>query len=114
MSTDASTQGQRETLEAERASLRAQLSELGYGSKLDYDSNFADSSQVTAERGENETLVNSLISSLREVEHALEKLDAGSYGVCENCGQSIAMARLEAMPEARLCIACAAKTKTRS
>lgn len=111
MPTDASTRELRDALDAERTSLRAQLSELGYGSKLDYDSNFADSSQVTAERGENEMLVNSLIFSLRDVEHALEKMDAGTYGTCENCGQPISEARLEAMPEARLCIVCAAKNR---
>lgn len=108
MSTDASTQGLRATLEAERDSLRAQLAELGFGSKLDYDPNFADSSQVTAERGENEALVNKLVNGLHEVEHALEKLGTESFGFCEQCEQPIAPARLEARPEARLCIDCAA------
>ncbi len=108
MSTDASTQGLRAALESERESLRAQLAELGYGSKIEYDPNFADSSQVTAERGENEALVNKLVNGLREVEHALEKFGTDRFGVCESCGQPIAPARLEARPEARLCIDCAA------
>ena len=108
MSTDASTQGLRDTLESERESLRSQLAELGYGSKIEYDPNFADSSQVTAERGENEALVNKLVNGLREVEHALEKFGTDRYGLCEQCGRPIAQARLEARPEARLCIDCAA------
>jgi len=109
MAADARIQSLRATLEEERETLRSQLSELGYGNKgLDYDPNFADSSQVTAERGENEALVNKLVEGLREVEHALEKLGTDRYGVCENCGQEIAEARLEARPEARLCIDCAA------
>lgn len=108
MSTDASIQGLRETLEAERKSLRSQLEELGYGSKIEYDPNFADSSQVTAERGENEALVNKLVSGLRDVEHALEKFGTDRYGLCEQCGRPIAPARLEARPEARFCIDCAA------
>ncbi len=108
MSTDASTQGLRAVLESERDSLRAQLAELGYGSKIEYDPNFADSSQVTAERGENEALVNKLVKGLQEVEHALEKFGTDRYGVCEQCGRPIAQARLEARPEARLCIDCAA------
>lgn len=95
-------------LESERESLRAQLTELGYGSKLEYDPNFADSSQVTAERGENEALVNKLVNGLQEVEHALEKFGTDRFGVCEQCGRPIAAARLEARPEARLCIDCAA------
>jgi RNA polymerase-binding transcription factor DksA len=63
---------------------------------------------VTAERGENEALVNNLVETLRDVEHALEKFDNDSYGVCESCGKPIAPARLEAKPEARTCIDCAA------
>lgn len=88
-------------LEAERDALRGELAELG---GLDYDANFADSSQVTAERGETEALANSLRESLEEVERALGKLDTGSYGLCEVCGETIASARLEAMPAARYCI----------
>jgi DnaK suppressor protein len=112
MAADARIQSLRVTLEEERDSLRSQLAELGYGAKgLDYDPNFADSSQVTAERGENEALVNKLVEGLREVEHALEKLGTDQYGVCEQCGQEIAPARLEARPEARLCIDCAASSR---
>ena len=113
MSTDATLQGLRTALQQERDSLRDQLTELGYGAQLDYDPNFADSSQVTAERGENEALVNKLVEALNEVEHALGKFDTGTYGVCEACGTEIASARLEARPEARLCIDCAAKAATR-
>jgi RNA polymerase-binding transcription factor DksA len=114
MAADATIQGLRATLEEERESLRRQLAELGHGAKgLDYDPNFADSSQVTAERGETEALVNKLADSLRDVEHALGKFDSDSYGVCEDCGQPIAPARLEARPEARLCINCAASAANR-
>jgi RNA polymerase-binding protein DksA len=114
MAADATIQGLRATLEEERDSLRNQLAELGYGAKgLDYDPNFADSSQVTAERGENEALVTKLAEALREVEHALSKFDGGDYGRCESCGKEIASARLEARPEARLCIDCAASAPRR-
>ena len=114
MAADATIQGLRATLEEERDSLRRQLAELGYGSKgLDYDPNFADSSQVTAERGENEALVNKLVEGLKDVEHALAKFDTDTYGVCETCHQPIAAARLEAKPEARLCINCAAAAPKR-
>lgn len=114
MAADASTQDLRATLEEERESFRSQLAELGHGAKgLDYDPNFADSSQVTAERGENEALVNKLVEGLREVEHAIEKLGTDRYGVCEKCGKPIAPARLEARPEARHCIECAATAGSR-
>jgi DnaK suppressor protein len=45
------------------------------------------------------------------VARALEKLDDGTYGVCDSCGQPIAPRRLAAMPESVLCIACAAKLR---
>ena len=87
MAADATIQGLRATLEEERDSLRRQLAELGYGSKgLDYDPNFADSSQVTAERGEAEAIATKLRDALDEVEHALAKLGTSTYGDCEDCG----------------------------
>ncbi len=108
MSTDAPASEHRLALERERESLRSQLVELGYGHQLDYDPNFADSSQVSAERGEHDTLVNELVGQLAEVDHALTKFESGGYGHCEKCSRPIGDARLEARPEARLCIDCAA------
>lgn len=109
-STDAATADLRSQLEQERDSLRARLRELGYGSNgLEYDSNFADSSQVTAERGEAEALAAKLQETLSEVERALAKFDDSSFGQCESCGKPIGAARLEAKPAARNCIDCASK-----
>ena len=47
--------------------------------------------------------------SLNEVEHALQKYEAGTYGLCDSCGQPIEKARLEAIPQASLCLSCKAK-----
>jgi DnaK suppressor protein len=41
-----------------------------------------------------------------EIDRALEKLDDGTYGLCEHCGAAIPEARLEALPYAALCVAC--------
>ena len=111
MPSEAALADLRAALDEERAQLRHQLADLGFGDDggLAYDQNFADSSQVTAERGEVEALANSLKETLVEVEHALAKFEAGTYGLCENCGQPIAPARLEAKPGARLCINCASR-----
>jgi DnaK suppressor protein len=100
-----------ELLEHERGDLHRQLTELGFGADglLNYDSNFADSSQVSAERGEAEALATELREALVEVEDALGRLAEGTYGICERCGQPITPARLEAMPAARLCITCASR-----
>lgn len=99
----------RALLEEERASLQAQLAELGFGAqgRIEYDSNFADTSQVTAERGENEALASQLKEALSDVEKALGKIEAGTYGTCERCGHAIAPARLEAKPASAYCIECA-------
>jgi len=107
---DAPTVDYRALLEEERTDLQAKLAELGVGGVgLTYDSNFADSSQVTAERGEVEALAVKLRDALDEVEAALGKLGDGTYGACEDCGRPIDADRLEAKPAARLCIDCAAK-----
>lgn len=47
------------------------------------------------------------------IEHALHRIDAGSYGTCESCGGPIAVERLEAIPHARRCVSCPARTRTR-
>ncbi|MCL5445874.1 MAG: TraR/DksA C4-type zinc finger protein [Actinobacteria bacterium] len=101
----------RSLLDQERADLLAKLSELGYGAEkgLEYDSNFADSSQVTAERGEVEALIGKLVETLEQVDGAIAKLENGTYGICESCGNRIEEARLEAKPAARMCIVCASK-----
>lgn len=106
----------RAALEEERETLRRQLAELGFGDEgrgtgLEYDANFADSSQVTAERGEAEALAKTLRETLTDVEAALGKIEAGTFGTCEGCGQPINPARLEAMPAARLCINCASNKR---
>jgi RNA polymerase-binding transcription factor DksA len=98
--------GAHEELAAERARLEAQLAGLepGTGTSPSFDDNFADSGQVAAEQGENKVLASQLRAELDEVERALAKLDDGSYGTCETCGETISTDRLEAMPAARHCI----------
>jgi DnaK suppressor protein len=49
-----------------------------------------------------------LEESLAEVEHALQKYESGTYGLCDSCGQPIEKARLEAIPQASLCMKCKA------
>ena len=47
--------------------------------------------------------------TLAEIEQALRKLDAGTYGLCDICGKPISADRLEALPQASLCLDCKAK-----
>ena len=46
---------------------------------------------------------------LADIEHALHKFEEGTYGFCDSCGQPIDPARLEALPQASLCLDCKAK-----
>ena len=76
---DVTNAPQRAQLEEERARIRAQLEQMGhFGTGLSFDGGFADSGQVTAERGEVEALANSLVETLTEVEDALVKFDRGA------------------------------------
>jgi DnaK suppressor protein len=45
-------------------------------------------------------------AAVAEIDRALAKIDAGTYGVCERCGVEIPRARLQALPHAALCVAC--------
>lgn len=45
-------------------------------------------------------------ATLGEVEDALARIEAGTYGLCEECNEPIAKARLDAMPHARNCVVC--------
>jgi DnaK suppressor protein len=101
----------RKTLETERQAIERQLTELG--ASLDRDGltvsgneGFADSAQATAERSEIISHVEQLRSNHVEVTAALKRIDEGTYGKCERCGESIPIERLEAMPKASLCVKC--------
>ena len=103
----------RRRLEEEKIALERQLTEHGatiVGEGLEVqvsvDKGFADSAQATAERSELLAIVDQLRSAYGEVVHALERLDQGSYGTCGRCGNEIPVERLEALPNARLCMSC--------
>jgi DnaK suppressor protein len=52
------------------------------------------------------TLEKSIREQLASVEHALQKFEDGTYGLCDNCGKPIPPERLEALPQATLCLDC--------
>lgn len=49
-------------------------------------------------------------TTLREIDDALRRISQGTYGICEKCGDPIAKARLEVVPQARFCMKCLAKS----
>lgn len=70
----------------------------------------ADFSEQAVECENNEVLDRLDIATekdLRQTHHALQRLEAGNYGVCEKCGELIELERLHAVPQATSCTACA-------
>jgi DnaK suppressor protein len=101
----------RDELTRHRDHLRAEIEGQGAAPDTDDlafadDAGFADRSHSTEERSRLISVVRALRSNLLDVNRALDKIDAGTYGTCERCGRPIGVERLEALPWAALCIDC--------
>lgn len=104
----------RAALEEQVGHLRREIAEQGADPDSDevelaQDAGFSDRSHSTEERSRLISVVKALKSNLRDVDHALAKMETSSYGTCERCGQPISPERLEALPWAMLCIGCKQK-----
>ena len=66
----------------------------------------ADAGTATFEREHELSLAANSRDLLAQVERALERLDAGTYGICEICGNAIGKERLKAFPKVTLCVTC--------
>jgi RNA polymerase-binding transcription factor DksA len=64
----------------------------------------ADLGTETFEREKDISIIERVEAELADVEYALQRIDDGTYGVCEACGKPIDQARLDALPAARLCL----------
>jgi DnaK suppressor protein len=94
-----------------RENLRTEIREQGGDPDsedvvLDIERGFADSAHSTVERSRLLSLMRALRDNLRAADRALAKIERGTYGICERCGNPIALERLEALPWAILCIDC--------
>jgi DnaK suppressor protein len=106
----------RQRLEEERRSTLGRLSSLqadfggivaaSEGSNAD-DEHDPEGATIAFERSQVSTLVRQAQRHLQEIEAALQRVEDGSYGRCERCGEPIPEARLEARPVARTCVGCA-------
>lgn len=74
------------------------------GEEAPYDNHLGDTATATYDRELGYTLEQNEANLLREIDAALVRIDAGSYGVCRLCGRPIGEERLEAVPWATLCI----------
>lgn len=104
-------------LTAEKARLEADLSKVGRkdpsnpngwdATTTDIEVDAADENEVAdkfEEYEENNTIIPQLEKQLKEVDAALEKIEKGTYGKCEVCGEPIEATRLQANPSARVSI----------
>ena len=106
----------RSRLESERKRLLDELEQLRAGGRPSEErregSLFGKREEEATETFELEkrlALERRINEQLAKVEHALEKFEKGTYGLCDICGKPIDPARLEALPQASLCMICKAK-----
>ena len=114
--TDIDTDKYRVRLEEERARLTNAVQflerenagsiedELGEVSAGGTDNHLADTASATYDRELDEGLEEGAQQTLDDIDAALRRIEEGSYGTCEVCGEPIGAARLSAIPWARLCI----------
>jgi DnaK suppressor protein len=67
---------------------------------------FGEGDTLSVERDRLLVVANDAQAKVVEIDAALGRVDAGTYGVCEACGKPIPEVRLEAVPEATLCVGC--------
>jgi DnaK suppressor protein len=107
----------RHRLEGERKRIQEELAQLNASHPLDErreGSPFGKREEEATESMELEkrlAIENRLKSLLAEVERAIQKLDSGTYGLCDICKIVIDPARMEALPQAILCLSCRQKVK---
>jgi RNA polymerase-binding transcription factor len=110
----------RQMLEEDATGLRADIAEaeaqiadrLDSGLRDDGDDE-ADAGVKTFEREHEFVMTSNARNLLEQTEKALARIDAGSYGVCESCGEPIGKARLMAFPRAVLCVTCKQREERR-
>lgn len=110
----------RKELETEAAGLRADIAkaEAEIAARLDEAAQDAgddpaDAGAKTFEREHELALTHNARDLLEQTERALGRINAGTYGACESCGQPIGKARLMAFPRATLCVTCKQREERR-
>ena len=97
----------RADLERRLADMLARLASI----KKDVTQGYSGDSAEQAQERENDEVVdaigNETAQSIRDIRAAIERIDEGTYGICERCGEDIGEARLKVVPEATRCVNCA-------
>jgi RNA polymerase-binding protein DksA len=106
----------KEQLTAQRVELLREFTDLEEGAfslsqsdmsgEASFDEEYADAGSFTFEREKELSIGNNIRDLLEKVGHALDRIERGTYGLCENCGDPINKDRLLALPYSSLCIRC--------
>jgi DnaK suppressor protein len=104
----------RRVLESERDELRGRLAEITATPRdpmgaVSFGKRVGEGTAQAVERLNQVGTAKQLSAMLEDVERALQKLDEGTYGVCDSCGAAIPTERLEARPWSVLCVDCSAE-----
>jgi DnaK suppressor protein len=118
--TEAEVAKVRDQLANEAAALRADIdrAESDIASRLgdavgDAGDDQADVGAKTFEREHELALTHNARELLAQNERAIARIEAGTYGTCESCGEPIGKARLQAFPRATLCVKCKQREERR-
>lgn len=105
----------KEKLLAEKAHFEEELGRIAKPTQAegDYETSFTEigtdedeNASEVEEYADNLALATNLEKQLKEITEALERIDNGSYGICENCAKEISIERLRAYPAAKRCLDC--------
>ena len=83
-----------------------ELTEDGANQDMADEDGFGEGDTLNVERDRLLLVAGEARAKVAEIDAALERVEAGTYGQCEACGKPIPHARLEVVPEATLCVSC--------
>lgn len=100
---------------AQQTALRDAIEEMRTARSLTVsdDEHDPEGSMVSLDQARDSALLERTDQTVAELTAAQDRLAAGTYGLCERCGEAIPADRLRARPEARFCVTCSARTPPR-
>lgn len=110
----------RDLLKAERESTMIQVAALtrdwddiveSSALVINDDEHDPEGASIAFERAHIQSLLDQARSHLADIDEMFERLDRGTYGICEQCGRPIGFERLQARPAAKTCISCATRKR---
>ena len=105
-------EGEKERLEEQIADYERVLEEARLtesSSDRSPDPGNAEASSMKLEYAKELSIEQNTLDLLSKANRALERIDAGTYGICESCGKAIPIERLEVLPYSTLCVECASR-----